>query len=92
MWEVAHFNKNNFTLTFKADFIGRLKSFWESNIQTKSIPPMDLISRGSRSAKFFDQYTPKSIPNSKGKLRAPSSKPLNKKLKGCEDKKFLAFV
>jgi hypothetical protein len=53
---------------------------------------MDLISRGSRSAKFFDQYTPKSIPNSKGKLRAPSSKPLNKKLKGCEDKKFLAFV
>ena len=61
-------------------------------METLGPPPMELINRGSRSAKFFDQYTPKSIPNSKGKLRTPSSKPLNKKLKGCEDKKFLAFV
>lgn len=61
-------------------------------METLGPPPASFIERGSRSAKFFDNYQPKSIPNSKGKLRNPSSKPLIKKLKGCEDKKFLAFL
>lgn len=61
-------------------------------METLGPPPIELIDRGSRSSKFFDQYQPKSIPNSKGKIRIPGSKPLSKRLKNCEDVKFIEFV
>ena len=58
-------------------------------METLGPPPMELIDRGSRSSKFFDGYIPKSVPSSKGKIRTPGSKPLFKKLKNCDDKKFI---
>jgi hypothetical protein len=58
-------------------------------METLGPPPPELIDRGSRSHKFFDQYVPKNTPNSKGKYRAPRGKPLIKKLKNCEDRKFI---
>ena len=34
---MGHYNKSNFILTFRAGFIGRLKSLWASGIQIKLI-------------------------------------------------------
>lgn len=52
-------------------------------IETFGIPPSELIDQGSRSNKFFDKYEPIITPNSKGKIRAPGSKPLTKRFKNC---------
>lgn len=40
------------------------------------VPDEALIDCGSRSRKFFTDYIPKIQPNSKGRIRTPSSKSL----------------
>ena len=61
-------------------------------METLGLPPVELIDRGSRSNKFFDLYQPKLVPNSKGRVRTPGTKLLDKRLKGCNDRKFIQFV
>lgn len=61
-------------------------------MEVKGLPPRSLIVMASRRKVFFDDdYTPSMGPNSKGKMRKPSSRPLAK-LMNCEDPLFVDFI
>ena len=61
-------------------------------MEVKGVPPRSMIVMASRRKVFFDDdYQPLLGPNSKGKLRQPSSKSLEK-LMSCEDPTFVDFI
>ena len=61
-------------------------------MEVKGVPPRSLIVLASRRKIFFDDdYTPVITPNSKGKIRRPSTKNLDKLL-NCEDDTFVDFI
>jgi len=61
-------------------------------MEVKGVPPRSMIVMASRRGKFFDDdYTPLVNPNSKGKIRKPNTKSLEKLL-NCDDKHFVDFV
>ena len=61
-------------------------------MEVKGVPPRSLIVLATRRKIFFDDdYTPVITPNSKGKVRRPNSKNLEKML-NCEDETFVDFL
>jgi len=61
-------------------------------MEVKGVPPRSLIVLASRRKVFFDDdYRPLALPNSKGKVRQPDSKPLGKMM-GCDDDLFVDFI
>lgn len=61
-------------------------------MEVKGVPPRSMIVLASRRKIFFDDdYTPLLNPNSKGKLRKPNTKNLDK-LMSCEDSTFVDFI
>ena len=60
-------------------------------MEVLGIPPPEIIEKGCRSKKFFQDFSPKIKPNKKGKLRKPFSKQL-KELVGTSDELFLDFL
>ena len=56
------------------------------------IPPAELLSKGQRKTKFFNEYNmPKLVANSQGKIRKPGTKVLEDILE-CSDHSFVNFV
>ncbi len=61
-------------------------------MEVKGVPPRSMIVMASRRKVFFDDdYRPLQNPNSKGKIRIPNTKSLEKLLK-CDDDLFIDFV
>ncbi len=61
-------------------------------MEVKGVPPRSMIVMASRRKVFFDDdYRPLQNPNSKGKIRLPNNKNLQKMMK-CDDEQFIAFV
>ncbi len=61
-------------------------------MEVKGIPPRSVLARATRRKVFFDDdYQPIIVPNSKGKVRVPSSKPLSSIL-SCNDPDFVDFI
>ena len=61
-------------------------------MEVKGIPPRSLIVLATRRKVFFDDdYNPIVQPNSKGKVRKPNSKSLEKMM-DCEDGSFVDFI
>jgi dual specificity tyrosine-phosphorylation-regulated kinase 2/3/4 len=55
-------------------------------MEVKGVPPRSLIVLASRRKVFFDDdYTPLATPNSKGKIRKPNTKSLEKLMNCGED-------
>lgn len=61
-------------------------------MEVKGVPPRSLIVLATRRKVFFDDdYSPIVQPNSKGKVRKPNSKSLEKMM-DCEDSTFVDFI
>ena len=61
-------------------------------MEIKGVPPMSVLAVSSRRKIFFDEnMAPKLAPNSRGKLRKPSTKKLADQM-DCEDELFVDFV
>ena len=61
-------------------------------MEVKGIPPRSLLAISSRRKLFFDEnYKPIIEPNSRGKVRRPGGKDLEKML-DCEDPNFVDFI
>ncbi len=61
-------------------------------MEVKGLPPRSMIVLASRRKVFFDDdYQPLATPNSKGRIRKPNSKTLEK-LMNCEDATFVDFI
>jgi serine/threonine protein kinase len=61
-------------------------------MEVKGVPPRSMIVMATRRKIFFDEdYSPIITPNSKGKLRKPNTKNLEK-LMNCEDPAFVDFI
>lgn len=61
-------------------------------MEVKGVPPRSLIVLATRRKVFFDDdYNPITTPNSKGKVRKPNSKNLEKMM-DCEDPTFVDFI
>lgn len=61
-------------------------------MEVKGIPPRSMIVMATRRKIFFDDdYSPLITANSKGKIRKPNSKSLEK-LMNCEDPAFVDFL
>lgn len=61
-------------------------------MEIKGMPPRSMIVMASRRKIFFDDdYSPIIAPNSKGKVRKPNSKNLEK-LMNCDDPTFVDFI
>ncbi len=61
-------------------------------MEVKGIPPRSVLARATRRKVFFDDdYQPIIVPNSKGKVRVPNSKPLSSIL-NCNDPDFVDFI
>jgi dual specificity tyrosine-phosphorylation-regulated kinase 2/3/4 len=61
-------------------------------MEVKGIPPRSMIVLASRRKVFFDDdYYPLIMPNSKGRVRKPDSKSLDKLMK-CDDPLFVDFI
>jgi dual specificity tyrosine-phosphorylation-regulated kinase 2/3/4 len=60
-------------------------------MEVLGIPPKEVLEKGCRSKKFFQDFHPKIRPNKKGKLRKPASKTL-KDIIGTSNENFLDFL
>ena len=61
-------------------------------MEVKGLPPRSMIVLASRRKVFFDDdYQPLATPNSKGRVRKPNTKSLEK-LMNCEDSTFVDFI
>ena len=61
-------------------------------MEVKGVPPRSVLARATRRKVFFDDdYRPIIVPNSKGKMRVPSSKNLGD-LINCQDADFVDFI
>lgn len=61
-------------------------------MEVKGVPPRSVLARATRRKVFFDDdYQPILVPNSRGKLRNPSTKSLVA-LMNCPDRDFVDFV
>jgi len=61
-------------------------------MEIKGIPPRSVLARSSRRKVFFDEdYNPIITPNSRGKIRIPGNRDLNKMM-NCSDKDFVDFI
>ena len=61
-------------------------------MEIKGVPPKSLLVEASRTRIFFDdEYNPKLIENSRGKIRMPDSKDLSKII-SCDDPDFVDFI
>lgn len=61
-------------------------------MEVKGVPPRSVLARATRRKVFFDDdYRPIIVPNSKGKMRVPSSKNLAD-LINCQDLDFVDFI
>ena len=63
-------------------------------MEVKGVPPRSVLARASRRKVFFDEdYQPILVPNSRGKLRSPGTKPISTVLmQNCQDRDFVDFV
>lgn len=61
-------------------------------IEVLGLPPPHILSQATRKKLFFDSNDePKLVPNSRGKVRYPNTRPLNSMI-GTNDNLFLEFV
>lgn len=61
-------------------------------MEVKGVPPRSVLARATRRKVFFDDdYIPIIVPNSKGKMRMPSTKRLSDLLT-CSDPDFVDFI
>lgn len=61
-------------------------------MEVKGVPPRSVLARSSRRKVFFDDdYQPIIVPNSRGKVRTPGSKPLMQVM-NCPEKEFIDFI
>ena len=65
---------------------------FNSMMEIKGVPPNDVVLRGTRHKHFFDEdLNPKLFPNSKGKIREPGRKNIDKMMH-CDDEEFVSLV
>ena len=61
-------------------------------MEVKGVPPRSVLARATRRKVFFDDdYRPIIVPNSKGKMRAPSAKNLAEMI-NTQDLDFVDFI
>lgn len=61
-------------------------------MEVKGLPPSELMEKATRKNLFFDNDdTPKILPNSKGRMRCPSTKTLVEKVR-CSDYAFMDLL
>ena len=61
-------------------------------MEVKGVPPRSVLARATRRKVFYDDdYQPILVPNTRGKIRQPNTKPLQQ-IMNCPDKDFVDFI